>query len=214
MCPCAGGTPSPIARHCPTGRGTGCAATGLRRASLAVSWGFTTITGSLLATASIGQSIRKRKGLKLKRNTKVCERGETKWLIFETANRHRDMPFTRVLLPSKLSQQEDLCLPGRTAPAQAFHSHAAQEDWALTAAPHVWSGWQPTVGFTWPWIIMPVFPNQSVLKGWSLATIKDVQKTVQAIPKMGSRNVLSTGTIFEISEPCPMKRIAALLDEK
>lgn len=69
------------------------------------------------------------------------------------------MPFTWVLLPSELSQQEDLYFPGRTAPAPAFHSHAAQEDWSLTAAPHVWSGWQPTVGFTWPWIIMPVFPN-------------------------------------------------------
>lgn len=76
MCPCAGGIPSPIARHCLTGQDTGCAAIVLRKASLAVSWGFMTITGSLLATASIGQSTRKQKGLKLKRNTKVYVRGD------------------------------------------------------------------------------------------------------------------------------------------
>lgn len=75
MCPCADGTPSPIARHCPMGQGIGCAATGLRKDSLAVSWGFMTITGFLPATALIGQSIRKQKGRKLKRNTKVHVRG-------------------------------------------------------------------------------------------------------------------------------------------
>lgn len=137
MCPCAGGTPSPIARHCPMGRDTGCAATGLRRASLAVSWGFMTITGSLLAIALIGQSIRKQKGLKLKRSTKV-------YVIFKTANRHLDMPF-QWALPLSLRSRRTSATPSGPPLLRHLKSlnlQAVQENRShrFIVVPHAWSG--------------------------------------------------------------------------
>lgn len=144
MCPCAGGTPSPIARHCPMGRDTGCAATGLRRASLAVSWGFMTITGSLLAIALIGQSIRKQKGLKLKRSTKVYVRGNG--LIFKTANHHLDTPFQWVLplsLRSRRTKMETATPSGLPLlrHLKSLNLRAVQENRShrFLVVPHAWS---------------------------------------------------------------------------
>lgn len=129
MCPCAGGTPSLIARHCPMGQDTGCAATGLRRASLAVSWGFMTITGSLPATALIAQSIRKRKGLKPKRNTNVGGKG----LVFTTADTTQIHHSSECCI-SESSLQENFFLPHHDCHCSGifklFNLGAVQETWS------------------------------------------------------------------------------------
>lgn len=69
-----GGNPSPIARRCLTGLGTGSTATGLRRAFPDASWNFMTVAGYLPA-AFLGQSVRNQELVKWKESCEVRMRG-------------------------------------------------------------------------------------------------------------------------------------------